>query len=65
MTPPAVATVAAAQRASASTTEAAICRARCAAGPAGRQSKIHRVDPDFGSTLAVSNRDSQPNCWVN
>jgi hypothetical protein len=27
--------------------------------------KIHRVDPDFGSTLTVSNRDSQSNCWVN
>jgi hypothetical protein len=23
------------------------------------QGKIHRVDPDFGSTLSVSNRDSQ------
>jgi hypothetical protein len=27
--------------------------------------KIHRVDPDFGSTLTVSNRDSQSNRWVN
>jgi hypothetical protein len=27
--------------------------------------KTHRVDPDFGSTLTVSNRDSQSNCWVN
>ena len=27
--------------------------------------KIHRVDPDFGSSLTVSNRDSQSNCWVN
>jgi hypothetical protein len=27
--------------------------------------KIHRVDPDFGSTLTVSNRDSQSNCLVN
>jgi hypothetical protein len=27
--------------------------------------KIQRVDPDFGSTLAVSNRDSQSNCWAN
>ena len=27
--------------------------------------KIHRVDPDFGSTSAASNRDSQSNCWVN
>jgi hypothetical protein len=27
--------------------------------------KIHRVDPEFGSTFTVSNRDSQSNCWVN
>ena len=27
--------------------------------------KIHRVDPEFGSTLTVSNRDFQSNCWVN
>jgi hypothetical protein len=27
--------------------------------------EIHRVDPDFGSTLTASHRDSQPNCWVN
>jgi hypothetical protein len=27
--------------------------------------KSHRVGPDFGSTLTVSNRDSQSNCWVN
>jgi hypothetical protein len=27
--------------------------------------KIHRVDPDFGSTLTASKRDSQSNCWVN
>jgi hypothetical protein len=27
--------------------------------------EIHRVDPEFGSTLTVSNRDSQSNCWVN
>ena len=27
--------------------------------------EIHRVDPDFRSTLIVSNRDSQSNCWVN
>jgi hypothetical protein len=27
--------------------------------------KVHRVDPDFGSTLTVTNRDSQSNCWVN
>jgi hypothetical protein len=29
------------------------------------EGKIHRVDPDFGSTSTVSNRDSQSNCWVN
>jgi hypothetical protein len=29
------------------------------------QAKIHRVDPEFGSTLTASNRDSQSNCWVN
>jgi hypothetical protein len=27
--------------------------------------KIYRVDPDFGSTLTVSNKDSQSNFWVN
>ena len=27
--------------------------------------KIHRVGSDFGSTLTVSNRDSQSNCLVN
>jgi hypothetical protein len=27
--------------------------------------KNHRVDPDFGSALTVSNRDSQSNCWAN
>jgi hypothetical protein len=27
--------------------------------------KIHRVDPDSGPTLTVSNRDSQSTCWVN
>ena len=27
--------------------------------------KIHRVEPDFGSTFTASNRDSQSNCWVN
>jgi hypothetical protein len=32
---------------------------------AKREGKIHRVDPDFGSTLTVSNRDYQSNCWVN
>ena len=31
----------------------------------GDKGKIHRVDPDFGSTLTVCNRDSQSNCWVN
>ena len=29
------------------------------------EGKIHRVDPDFASTLTASNRDSQSNCWVN
>jgi hypothetical protein len=29
------------------------------------EGKIHRVDPDFGSTLTASNRDYQSNCWVN
>jgi hypothetical protein len=29
------------------------------------EGEIHRVDPDFGSTLTASNRDSQSNCWVN
>jgi hypothetical protein len=29
------------------------------------EGKIHRVDPDFGSTLPASNRVSQSNCWVN
>jgi hypothetical protein len=29
------------------------------------EGKIHRVDPDFRSTLTVSNRDYQSNCWVN
>ena len=27
--------------------------------------KIHRVDPDFGSSLTVVDRDSQSNCWIN
>jgi hypothetical protein len=31
----------------------------------GGGGKINRVDPDFGSTLTVSSRDSQSNCWVN
>jgi hypothetical protein len=29
------------------------------------QGKIHRVNPDFGSTLTASDRDSKSNCWVN
>ena len=29
------------------------------------ESKIYRVDPDFGSTLTASNGDSQSNCWIN
>jgi hypothetical protein len=32
--------------------------------PRGRRAgKIHRVDPDFGSTLTVSNRDSHSGPW--
>ena len=31
----------------------------------GSKGKVHRVDPDFASTLTVSSRDSQSNCWVN
>jgi hypothetical protein len=27
--------------------------------------EIHRVDPEFGSTLRLLYRDSQSNCWVN
>jgi hypothetical protein len=38
------------------------CTGDQALGPEG---KVHRVDPDFGSTLTVSNRASQSNCWVN
>ena len=34
----------------------------CAREPEG---KIHRVDPDFGSTLTDYNRNSQSNRWVN
>ena len=34
-------------------------------GALQREGEIHRVDPDFGSILAVSNRDSESNCWVN
>jgi hypothetical protein len=41
------------------------CGGGCAMGPAAPGGKIHRVDPDFGSTLKVSNRDYQSNCWVN
>jgi hypothetical protein len=33
--------------------------------PSKPEGKIHRVDPDFGSTLTASNRDSQSNCWFN
>ena len=33
-------------------------------GSGEAEGKIHRVDPDFGSTLTVSNRDFQSNCWV-
>ena len=29
------------------------------------EGKINGVDPDFGSTLTVANRDSQSNSWVN
>jgi hypothetical protein len=32
--------------------------------PARPEGKTHRADPDFGSTLTASNRDSQSNCWV-
>jgi hypothetical protein len=32
---------------------------------ASRKGKIHRVGPDFGSTLTVSSRDYQSKCWVN
>ena len=31
----------------------------------GPEGEIHRVDPDFGSILTVSSRDSQSNCWIN
>jgi hypothetical protein len=34
------------------------------AAAAGMQGTLHRVGPDFGSTLTVSNRDSQSNGWV-
>ena len=36
-----------------------------ASARADGEPEIHRVDPEFGSTLTVSNRDSQSNCWVN
>jgi hypothetical protein len=29
------------------------------------EGKIHRVDPDFGSTLTASNRDCHSSFWVN
>jgi hypothetical protein len=29
------------------------------------EGKIHRADPDFGSTVTVSTRNYQSNCWVN
>ena len=35
------------------------------AGASIRKGETHRVDPDCGSTLTFSNRDSQSNCWVN
>ena len=31
----------------------------------GLEGKIHRVNPDFGSTLTASSMDSQSKCWVN
>jgi hypothetical protein len=34
------------------------------ASSARPEGKVHRVGPDFGSTLTVFNRDSQSNCWV-
>jgi hypothetical protein len=40
----------------------AYCRGAAATQPKG---KIHRVEPDSGSTLTVSNRDSHSNCWAN
>jgi hypothetical protein len=44
---------------------AATARARTRTWGRGPEGKIHRVDPDFGSTLTVSNRDYQSNWWVN
>ena len=42
-------------------------RRRLAAHQADRalEGNIHRADPDFGSTLTVSSRDYQSNCWAN
>jgi hypothetical protein len=36
-----------------------------ARAPEHPKPEIHRVDPKFGSTLIVSNRDSHSNCGVN
>ena len=33
--------------------------------PADSQPEIHRVDPESGSTLRLTDRDFQSNCWVN
>jgi hypothetical protein len=33
--------------------------------PLRPEGEIHRVGPDFGSSLTISDRDSQSNCWVN
>jgi hypothetical protein len=38
---------------------------RGAGAPPHQEGKIHRVDPDFGSTLTATNRDSLSNFWVN
>jgi hypothetical protein len=53
---------------SAAAAGAAACGDQPAAHPGGAarmEGKIHRVDPDFGSTLTASNGNSQSNCWVN
>jgi hypothetical protein len=50
---------------SAAAAGAAACGDQPAAHPARMEGKIHRVDPDFGSTLTASNGNSQSNCWVN
>ena len=34
-------------------------------GGGGNEGNIRRVGPDFGSTLTVSSRGLQSNCWVN